>query len=80
MVPPSTIQAEGLVLQRSTNMAGYKNVGQDKSKPRQFQVRMWHNGKQARLVRSSKVRAVPSAELHPLTHMAAGAPGVLCDG
>ena len=55
VVPPSTIQAEGLVLQRSTNMAGYKNVGQDKSKPRQFQVRMWHNGKQARLVRSPTV-------------------------
>ena len=55
--PPLTIQAEGLVLQRSTNMAGYMHVGQDKRKPRQFQVKMWHNGKQARLVRSPKVRA-----------------------
>jgi hypothetical protein len=43
-----TIQAEGLVLQRSSNMAGYKHVGKDTNKPRPFQVKVWHNGKQAR--------------------------------
>ena len=45
-----TIQAEGLVLQRSTNMAGYKHVGRDMNKPRPFQVKMWRNGKQARFL------------------------------
>ena len=54
VVPPSTIQAEGLVLQRSTNMAGYKHVGKDKNRPRPFEVKMWHKGKQVRLVRSPK--------------------------
>ena len=38
------------MLQRSTNMAGYKHVGRDVNKPRPFQVKMWRNGKQARFV------------------------------
>lgn len=57
------IQAEGLTLQRSTNMCGYKHVTKDKSKPRPFQVKIWHNGKQARLVRSP--RAPHCAVLFP---------------
>jgi len=57
------IQAEGLTLQRSTNMCGYKHVAKDKSKPRPFQVKIWHNGKQARLVRSP--RAPHCAVLFP---------------
>ena len=52
--PPLTIQAEGLVLQRSNNIAGYKHVGKDKNRPRPFEVKMWHKGKQVRLVRSPK--------------------------
>ena len=48
--PPLTIQAEGLVLQRSMSLSGYKHVGRDMNKPRPFQVKMWQNGKQARLV------------------------------
>jgi hypothetical protein len=44
------IQAERLVLQRSTNMTGYKHVGRDMSKPRPYQVKMWRDGKQARSV------------------------------
>ena len=60
LVPtPLTLQAEGLILQRSSNMTGYKHVGQDKSKPRQFQVKMWRNGKQARLVRIGPKSVVP---------------------
>ena len=43
-----TIQAEGLVLQRSMTLSGYKHVAKDEKKPRPFQVKMWHNNKQAR--------------------------------
>ena len=50
LVTTFTIQAEGLVLQRSANKAGYKHVGEDSKKKRPFQVKMWHNGKQARFV------------------------------
>ena len=42
-------EAERLVLQRSTNMTGYKHVGRDMSKPRPYQVKMWHDGKQEHL-------------------------------
>ena len=31
-------EAEGLVLQRSSNVTGYKHVAMDKTKPRQYQV------------------------------------------
>ena len=44
------IQAERLVLQRSTNMSGYKHVSRDMSKPRPYQGKMWRDGKQARFV------------------------------
>ena len=43
--PPMTLEeallaaeAEGLVLQRSSNVTGYKHVAMDKTKPRQYQV------------------------------------------
>ena len=45
---PLTIQAEGLVLQRSMTLSGYKHVSKNEKKPRPFQVKMWHNNKQAR--------------------------------
>ena len=47
-----------MVLQRSTNMAGYKHVGRDMNKPRPFQVKMWRNGKQARFLAPIEPRGV----------------------
>ena len=46
-----------MTLQRSTNMSGYKHVAKDDSKPRPFQVKMWLNRKQARLVLSPRRHA-----------------------
>ena len=63
--PPLIIQAEGLVLQRSMSLSGYKHVGRDMNKPRPYQVKMWQNGKQARLVVAPR-SGLRSTELQPL--------------